>query len=272
MKKILLLSFIVLQTLSFAKMLDGVALIVEDEAVTIAEINAVQKQMNLSKKQAINLLIQDRLQKSAMRDIQVDELSIDKQIDFIAKQNNISIKKMQKILKAQGTSWRKYRKSIKESIQKDLFFNQYVAQTIPNPSEAELKAYYKKHKNDFAVPSVFKLVEYSAKTEKAMNNFLKSKKKKNIKSRTITKKTKGLSSSILNALLQTREGGFTRAFNAGGKYIAYKILSKSGKTIMPYEASRSSVEARWKQGQRSKALHDYFEKVKTQANIKILRK
>ena len=105
-----------------------------------------------------------------------------------------------------------------------------------------------------------------------MDTFLRTKKRKNITSRNITKKTKGLSSSILNALLQARKGAFTRSFNAGEKYIAYKIRSKSGKTTMPYEASRSSVEARWKQGQKSKALHDYFEKVKTQADIQILRK
>jgi len=272
MKKFFLLSLIVLQTLTYARMVDGVALVVEGEAVTTAEINAVKKQMRISKKQAIDMLIQDRLQKSAMRDIHVDEFAVDKQINFIAKQNNLSIKKMQKIIKKQGTPWLKYRKSIKESIQKDRFFNERVASSIPSPSETELKNYYKKHKNEFAVPSSFKVVEYSADDEKTMETFLKTKKKKNIKRRSVTKKTKGLSSTILNALLQTRKGAFTRSFNAGDKYIAYKILSKSGKTNMPYEASRSSIETRWKQAQRGKALHDYFEKIKTQADIQILRK
>lgn len=272
MKKFLLLSFIVLQTFTYARMIDGVALVVEGEAVTTAEINAVKKQMRVSKKQAINILIQDRLQKSAMRDIYVDEFMIDKQIALIAKQNNLSIKKMQKIIKKQGTSWRKYRQNMKESIQKDRFFNERIAATIPSPSENELKRFYEKNKRLFAVASSFKVIEYSAKTEKIMDQFLSTKKKKNIKSRKITKKTKGLSSSILNALLQTRKGVFTRSFNAGDKYIAYKILSKSGRTTMPYEASRSSVERQWKQGQRGKAVKDYFNKIRTQADIQILRK
>jgi len=272
MKKFLLLGFIVLQTLAYARMVDGVALIVEGEAVTTAEINAVKKQMRISKKQAIDILIQDRLQKSAMRDIFVDEFTVDKQIASIAKQNNLSIKKMQKIIKKQGTPWRKYRQSIKESIQKDRFFNERVASSIPSPSESELKRFYQKNKSAFSVPSSFRLIEYSAKTEKAMNAFLLHKKKKNIKSRTLTKKTKNLSSSILNALLQSNKGSYTPSFNAGDKCIAYKVLSKSGRTSMPYEASRSAVEARWKQSQRGKAIKNYFNKVRTQADIQILRK
>ncbi|HIQ47965.1 MAG TPA: peptidyl-prolyl cis-trans isomerase, partial [Sulfurovum sp.] len=115
MKKLVLLSLITLLTFSYGKMVDGIALIVEGEPVTTAEIRAVQKQMQVSKQEATDLLIQDRLQQSAMKDIKVDEKSVDAKISGIALQNNLTVPKMQKILKQQGTSWSKYRKSIRDA-------------------------------------------------------------------------------------------------------------------------------------------------------------
>ena len=40
---------------------------------------------------------------------------------------------------------------------------------------------------------------------------------------------------------------------------------------MSYEAAQGAVAAKWKQQQQAKALKDYFEKIKTNADIQILR-
>ena len=57
MKKLILLGFITLITFTHAKMIDGIALIVEGEAVTTAEIRAVTQQLGVSKEKATDLLI-----------------------------------------------------------------------------------------------------------------------------------------------------------------------------------------------------------------------
>ena len=74
-------------------------LLFEGEPITTAEIRAIQTQMSISKQKASSLLIQDRLQKSAMKDIAIDEGAIDSKISAIAAQNNLTVPKMQKILK-----------------------------------------------------------------------------------------------------------------------------------------------------------------------------
>ncbi len=98
MKKFILLGFIVLFVQTEAKMLDGIALVVEGEPITTAEIRAIQK--------------------SSMKGISIDESSIDKRIEAIASQNKLSVKKMQTILQKQGTRWSKYRDSVKNSLKK----------------------------------------------------------------------------------------------------------------------------------------------------------
>jgi hypothetical protein len=92
-----------------------------------------------------------------------------------------------------------------------------------------------------------------------------------VKAKRTTKHIKNLDSSILSMLLQTPNGGYTTPLNAGDKYITYKVLSKKGKTTMPYEAAQGAVAAKWKQEQQGKALKDYFEKLRTRANVQILR-
>ncbi len=271
MKKLVLLGLLTFLTFSQAKMIDAIAVIVEGEPVTTAEIAAVRQQMNISKKEATDLLIKDRLQKSAMNSIEIAEDSIDSKIEAIAGQNNLTIPKMQKVLKEQGTTWRKYRESVREAMKKEKFYQEKVVNTIPEPTEDQLKLFYTNNRDSFVLPSSIKMVEYSASTESKMKNFLQTKNKKGIKSRSVTKQTKDINEALLGPILQTQDGSFTRPFNAGDKFISYKVLSKSGQSSMPYEAAKGAVAAKWKQQQQSKALKDYFEKLKTNADVQYIR-
>lgn len=274
MKKIFLLGLflsLLSHTFIHAKMIDGIALIVEGQPITTAEIRLVQRNFRLSKSKAIDALIQDRLQKVAMQDIQISEEMIDNKIQDIATQNKVTLKKMQRILKKSGTSWTKYRKSMQEGLQKEKFFQETVMASIPQPSQSELKFYYKKHKKEFTIPSKLYLVEYSAKTEKKIKSFLSHKSLKGIKKRHVTKRTNKLNPALLNTLLSTPRGSFTSFFNTGAKYIVYKVKSSSGKKTMPFELAQNAVTNKWQKTQQNKALKDYFNKLRTRANIQKIR-
>ncbi|MFT7824750.1 MAG: peptidyl-prolyl cis-trans isomerase [Sulfurimonas sp.] len=269
-RKSLLFFFILFSaTLTEAKIFDAIALIVEGEAVTTTEIKAVRSQLDVSKQEAIDILIQDRLQKIAMKDTNIAEDAVDKRVALIAERNSISVSKMQKILKEQGTSWNQYRTSIKNAMKKEKFFNEKVAKEIPAPTEDQLKLFYNSNKNKFTMPSSIKVIEYSASTKQAMENFLKT--KKGLKGKYLTKKTESLSPALLEMMLRTPDGKFTQYLNAGDRYIAYKIRSKEGKTNLDFESAKTAVAGYWKQEQRTKALKDYFNKMRTSADIQIIR-
>jgi len=271
MKKLLLFGLLLLFTFSQAKVVDAIAIVVEGEPITTAEIRAIQKQYSVSNKEARSLLIQDRLQKSAMRDVIIDESLVDSKISAIAANNNLTVPKMQKILKSQGTSWNTYRSNMRDALKKEKFFRENVIKSIPEPSEDELQLYYQNHSKEFFVPRSISMIEYTAKTEKKMKEFLRTKRKNGIRSKKVTKTTKSLNPTLLGTLLATQNGSYTRPFNAGDKYISYKVLSKKGKRNMSFETAKGAVIARWKQQQQSKALKDYFEKLKTNADVQILR-
>jgi len=110
---------LVLSALLEAKMVNGIAMIVEGEPITTAEINAAQHQYNLSKTEATDMLIQDRLQKIAMKDIVIPEEEIDRKINEIAAKNGVTIPQMQQILEDQGTAWSQYRDSVRQALKKE---------------------------------------------------------------------------------------------------------------------------------------------------------
>ena len=273
MKKTLLFLITLLALISpiEAKMVDGVALVVEGEAVTTAEIRAIQTQLGVSKTEAIDLLIQDRLQKVTMKDINIPEENIDKKIAEIAAQNNLSIPKMQKILQAQGTSWVQYRQSIRDGLKKSKFYRDVIASATPDPTEDELKLFYENHKKEFTLPSRINMIEYTASTQKKMNTFLKTHNKAYVSSKKVHKNTKETDGALLSMLLSTPNGGYTKAINAGDRYVIYKVVSKEGKTNMPFEAAKNMVTQAWKQAQQTQALKDYFQKLRTRADVQILR-
>jgi len=272
MKKLLLGALFICATVMEARMANGIAMVVEGEPVTIAEIKAVQTQLGVSKSEAKDMLILNRLQKAAMTNVTVTEDEIDTRITLIAKQNNLSLKAMQAEIKKQGLPWRKFREQIKTSLKKQKFFRSKIAKTIPQPSEDELKIFYKNNMSKFKMPSSITAIEYSASTSKAIQAFLKNpSNKKGIKSRKVVYKGADLTPQLMSMFAGVRIGSYTPAVNNGNAYVSFKVKSQGKRVAKPYAQVKNSVMSAWKSQQQAEAIKGYFEKMKRSASIEIIR-
>ncbi|MEA3492568.1 MAG: peptidyl-prolyl cis-trans isomerase [Campylobacterota bacterium] len=272
MKNLLLLSVILLATLTHAKIYNAVAIVVDGEPITTQEISAVQSQLGVSKKEAQDMLIDNRLQKHAMKNISVSEDEIDKRVALIAKQNNLSLKKMQRAIKEQGQSWNKFRDQTKTSIQKQKFFRTKIAQTISEPSEDELKIFYRNNRKLFSMPSNISVIEFSAPTADKIQAVLDNDANQNgVKQRRVKITGKDITPQLLAMISQSEIGEFTPAFNNGSAYVTYKIIGKGKKRMKPYEDVKKSVAMAWKRKEQESAVKDYFKKMKSSATIEIIR-
>ena len=272
MNRRILFGLLTLLTFSQARVACAVALTVDGEAITTSEIAKLQQKAHIPKQQAIELLIQDRLQQEAMKNIKISEETIDAKIAQIANLNHITVPQMQKLLKQQGTSWSKYRESLRQALKKERFFKEKVSKSILPPTPEQLERYYEMHQALFVIPSSLTLTEYSASSEKTLQHFLHTGSHKGIRTIRKTKKTEGMNPAMLSMLLSTPEGSFTKPINAGDKWVVFKVNSKNGKKQMSFEEARNAVVRKWGQEQQSQALKDYFSKMKTEANIQIIRK
>ncbi len=271
MKKILLVLLIFMST-SQAKMLNGIAIVVEGEPITTAEVQAVQTQMRISKSEAKELLIENRLQKSAMRDIVISDDEIDERIAKIAKQNNLSTKRLQQEIKKQGLTWNKFRDQISTSLKKQKFFRSKIAKTIPIPSRDELKIFYKNNASQFKMPSSISATQYSASSSKNLESFIKNKsKKKGIKQKSVNYKGASLTPQLSSMFASIAVGSFTPILNNGSSFVTFRVTNRGKGVIKPFNQVESKVTMAWKNQQQSQAIKAYFEKMRSSASIEVIR-
>jgi peptidyl-prolyl cis-trans isomerase SurA len=150
MKHIFLLLLLLLSTCTHAQKVDAIAIIVENQIITTKEIDAVQKQLQVTKQEATELLIENRLEHVAISKIEIEETFVDDRIAKIAKQNRVTVKKMQRLLKEQGTNWTHYKTTIRNQLKKERFFQENIMPSLPNPSTDELKLFYKQNRSEFS--------------------------------------------------------------------------------------------------------------------------
>jgi len=277
--RLLLILFITPFMFLYAEVVDAIAIDVNGEPITIAEIKAVEKKFNISKKMAIELLIQDRLEKSVIdkADIQVSDEEADAKIAQIASSKGISLDMLKSALIKRGIDYNEYREEIKKSIKKEKFFIKNIAPLIQKPTLEELKLYYQTHKKEFEnntpISQTSVIAYYSnsfSKIKKAIENPM-------IVIEGLTRKNQLISSGdvpprVFKIIQQTPQGSFTPPINTGRGFVAYFIKSKSTQTKdLPFDMVKNQVEMRWLQEQRKKAMENFINKLRNSAEIRIIR-
>ena len=277
MKKILPLLLFTL-VVSQAQIIDAIAIDVNGEPITILEIQAVQKRQNISKKAAVQALIEHRLEKSVIEKskIVVSDADIDRKINQIAQSRGITIEQMKQMLTSKGITWELYREQMGMELKKELFFQQNIASSISRPSDDELRLYYETNKDKFASDSSsiqMSLIAYSSKSSLKLQEAMKNPMRKfeGVEQKPVLATSSNMNPQLFKVIQETPQGSFTKPINTGLGFIAYYVKSKGGQGQVGFEAVKNRVAMQWLQEERIKAGRDYINKLKTDADIRIIR-
>ncbi|MGB5602245.1 MAG: SurA N-terminal domain-containing protein, partial [Gammaproteobacteria bacterium] len=112
--------------------LDSIAIIVNDDVITASEledkVNYFENQIRVSggtvsdlnslKKQVIERMIRDKvqLQKAAQFGIQIDDISLNRMIDTLAKKNNMTLSELRTTLEQEGIDFSDFRTQTREEL------------------------------------------------------------------------------------------------------------------------------------------------------------
>jgi len=274
MKKILLPLLFTFIT-SQAEVIDALAIDVEGEAITTLEIQAVMKKMQMSKKATIEALIHDRLEKSAIKkaEIEINPAQVQAKVQSIATQKGLTQAKMKSILLSKGLTWETYIQQVTNEMKKEQFFQEYIASTVTPPSNSELKLYYNTHRDKFPAGTVqMSLVIYSSqsaqKLQEAMRNPTES--VEGVQKRNILANSNEMSPKLLELINQTPNNSFSTPVNTGRGFVAYFVKSK-GQSQSGFQSVRNQVRGMWIEKHRIQAAQNFFNKLKSNANIRIIR-
>lgn len=258
-----------------ANIIDGIALKVDGNIITMHEIQNLQKSANLSRDAAVEQLINDKLKDNEIKrlNIKVDDSRVNDEMNAIAVANKITRAELESAVKSQGLSLEQYKSDLKNHlINRDLM--QKILQTNANiASEGDLRAFYEANKDDFKIPTKIKVTSYNSQSEADLENFLRNPMmlNPNIQSREEEIDIRTLPSQIAAIFIETPERKFTPLLNSGSTLIVFFIREKSGEEVLSFEEARSMIIQKYSQARESEILNEYFTKIKVNSNIEIMR-
>ncbi|TLD90119.1 MULTISPECIES: peptidylprolyl isomerase [Helicobacter] len=259
----------------YAEVVAGVALRVNGYAITLYEIEKTQKELRISKQEAIDILINERLRDDEIErfKISVDDFKVDEEIAHIAANMNLS--KEQLLAKVtKDMSLQEYRAQIKKQIQTRDLMQRILASNVNISSEEELLSYYTRNKKEFMVPSSVRVVRYLAQSDDELQKAIAAP-NKNIKgvqkfNETIT--LSSLSPQIAQVFLSTPNNEFTPVLATGGNgFVCFLIKERLGESLLDFEEAKPIINQKIMAHKEQSIIAEHFNKIRSSANIVTLR-
>ena len=261
---------------SQAEIIAGVAILVNGHAITLSEISKLQTQMKISKKAAIDMLINERLKDDEIErfKISIDEFKIDEEISQIAANANLSKNALLAKVTRDGTTLQEYRNKIKKQLQTKELMQRILASNINISSEDELLSYYTKHKKEFLLPSSVRVVRYTAQNEGNLQKAIQSPKAtiQGVQKINETISLSSLSPQIAQVFLNTPNNEFTPVLTTGGNgFVSFLVKERLGEKAISFDEAKPLINQKIMAQKEQSIIAEHFNKIRSSANIITLR-
>jgi hypothetical protein len=273
MKKIILL-ITLLFSLATAGLVDAIAIIVNDTPITLKDIDDTIQNKNLTKIQAVEMLVDKILYENELKkhNIAVDIFDIDNQIALIAKQNNMNLIDFKTAVKQQQDY-----EQFKEQIKKQLIHQKLVVAIAKGKlniaTKDDIQIYYNAHKQEYKIAKTIEAVIYMSKNKQALEIQKLNPMQQNdqISTQAITLEQNKLPPQLKYIINLTPQNQFSSIFVQNRQYNMFFIKNKKDiKTMQLKDVQDKIFQAIMKQ-RENKYLKEYFDTIKLTADIKVLR-
>lgn len=261
--------------LAEGKIVAGVAISVNGDPITLYEISQTQKQKQMTKKQAINFLISQKLRDQEVKRMKIDvsKSRIESEILDMASRNGISKAALLKQVKRQeGLDEKGFAKKLKEQIQTQELMRNILSTN--SAGEDEMREYYNKHIDEFRMPKEVVAMRFSSSNMARLQEAIKTPDTPTAGVERVKEKfaTDSLPLQIAQVFAATKVNHFTTILNGGnGAYMAFLIKEKKDEELISYQQTKNLIAQKLIEQRQDKILEDYFEKVKQKASIITLR-
>ena len=271
----ILIASTLISSLSFAGMVNGIAVIINKEPITLYEVYKYSEHFKIAKKEALDILVRQKLEDAEIKrqGIDADIFEVDSYIQNLAKQNGMSEFDFLKMLKAQKVDIDVYKKDLKTKLKRDKLYQRIIQEKVGRIDESEIKEFYEANKNQFSFANEYTLKEFKAQNENLLQSILQN---PMLRPEGVSIEDKVLSHTNLShtnqaLLAQTPEGKYSSITQENGAYVMYYVLKKEGISYVPFENVRNNIYGFLYKQKEQKAIEDHFEKLKSSANIQVLR-
>lgn len=270
-----LLSLALGSTLSFASMINAVALTVNDEAVTLFDIKETMQERKVSKNDAVNYLVDNILYEQLVQkyNINADVFDVNNYVEKLAAQNGMDVYSFKSIIRQQYSDYEIFEKEAKKNIVRQKLIERLVKGQLKIATEEDLKIFYENNKNKFTTAKTVKVIQYSSKNKTALNDAIRNPLlvSNEVIKTPLTLETAKLTAQMQYLLNQTSTNRFTPIFTANRAYNTLFVTKKEGTETLGFDVVKSKIFNDIMNTREKKYLKEYFEKERLTADIKIVR-
>jgi parvulin-like peptidyl-prolyl isomerase len=259
-----------------AVLVDAVSVIVDNEPITIYEIFRLSNQYNIPTKEALDILIRQKLELLQIKqmNIQVDDFTLNQQIEQIAEKNNMSVQNFYKLLLSEGISADIYRSELKQKMQRDKLYQYIISGKYENIGEDQLLVYYNNNPKEFVKFESFDVIKLEGDNAQNLADISyesAAESGQNIKRSDEKIFSAEENPNIVAMLSQTDIGAQTPVMQSKDGFVKYIVTAKNDESIIPFEYAKNSIMAKLISRQENTIIKEYFETIKSRASVTVIR-
>jgi len=258
-----------------AGLVDGVSILVNDMPITLYEINEYSQKFNISTQEAVKILIQNKIEQNLIKkyNIEATDDDIENEMEKMSSASGMSIMDFKNYLEQKGVNFNKYKKDLAKRIKQEKLYQKITSNRIARATKSDMKAYYQNHLNLYSIPKMIEVTQYTSKSKqnlaKMINNPMLN--IAGINKEDDILKSKQINPRLLFILQQTKEGNFTPILTFKNSFATFYIKRKIDVTTIPFKKVENDIFAKIMNQREKDIIKSYFDKLISEANIKIIR-
>ena len=271
----LFLTLLVSSGISFAGVVNGIAITVNDEPITVYDIEKTMSVTKLGKNEAVGLLIDKALYEQSVKEnnIVADVFDVNEYIEKLAKANGMDLYSFKAIVKQKYGNYSDFEEEAKDAVVRQKLIQKIVKGQLAVASQEDMELYYEKNKNQFSTSKAYEVIQYTSKNKASLANALNNPMviAADVEKTPLKLGVESLQPQMQFLLNETKLNSFTPIFTANKQFVSLFVTRKEGTTSLDFETVKAKIFNDIMSTREKKYLKDYFEKQKLTADIKIVR-
>jgi hypothetical protein len=274
MKKFLL-TLLLGAGLTYASTLNGIAIIVNEEPITMYDVEKTMQVNGVSQQEAISYLIDKALFDEMVKEhgISADIFEINEYIERLANSNGMDLYAFKSIIKQEYPNYEVFENEARNAVIRQKLIAKLVRDNLPVANDEDMRLYYEKNQHKYLSAKTFEVVQYTSKNKASLNQAIQNPMQvvNEVNKTALTLEANSLQPQLQFILNGTKEHTFSPIFTADQHFVSMYVSKKSGSVAESYESAKAKVFNDIMMQREQAFLKEEFEKQKLTADIKVLR-
>ena len=255
---------------------NGIAVIIENEPITVNEVRKAAAQLQTNEANALNLLIRDRLETAQIKNLKIEasDYELNQRLQKIASESGMSTSDLRSAVLSKGGDYAQFKDDVAKTIKQEKLYQSIFADAKINISENAARAYFEQNRDLFAHftdASVTRYVASSAQLLEVARHSSPMNTNHNVHMDVLDLKSEQIPPQLRTIFQQTPDSTFTQIFQTPEGFEMFYVASKKGQTMPEFDEVRDEAMNALYKLEQDRVIGEYFNKLRAKANVKYLR-